>query len=147
MLASADVVVQDVEVAAQATCTSRYGIEAVPTIVVADAEGVVRASVGAAVGHRLWAAVAGVREPGSEPLKPQLGQPDGSAWLSRSPAPRQPHLVRPGAPGVAAMVVVLEHLTEDFINAPATVALFAFVTPVEALPARPCTRSPTSCSV
>lgn len=42
-----------------------------------------------------------------------------------------------GLRGVAAMVVVLEHLTQDFINAPATVALFAFVTPVDALPSPP----------
>ncbi len=39
--------------------------------------------------------------------------------------------------GVAALVVVLEHLTQDFINAPPTVALFAFVKPVDALPRPP----------
>lgn len=54
----------------------RYAIEAVPTIVVADAEGVVRASfVGVPSATDLWAAVAEVREPGSSP-EPHLGRPD-----------------------------------------------------------------------
>ncbi|MEA2826672.1 MAG: hypothetical protein QOG43_1111 [Actinomycetota bacterium] len=76
VLASADVVVQDVEVGARGDLHRRYGIEAVPTIVVADAEGVVRASfVGPPSATDLWAAVAEVREPGSSP-EPQLGRPD-----------------------------------------------------------------------
>ena len=76
VLASADVVVQDVEVGAQGDLHRRYGIEAVPTIVVADGEGVVRASfVGPPSATDLWAAVAEVRQPGSSP-EPQLGQPD-----------------------------------------------------------------------
>ena len=46
----------------------RYAIDAVPTVVVADAEGVVRASfVGPASATDLWAAVAELREPGSTP--------------------------------------------------------------------------------
>jgi len=76
VLASADVVVQDVEVVADADLHQRYGIEAVPTIVVADAEGVVRASfVGPPSATDLWAAVAEVREPGSSP-EPHLGRSD-----------------------------------------------------------------------
>jgi len=78
VLASADVVVQDVEVGAHGDLHERYGIEAVPTIVVADAEGVVRASfVGPPSATDLWAAVAEVREPGSSP-EPGLGQPEGA---------------------------------------------------------------------
>jgi hypothetical protein len=46
----------------------RYRIDAVPTCVVADAEGVVRASfVGPVSATDLWAAVAELREPGSTP--------------------------------------------------------------------------------
>ena len=53
----------------------RYAIEAVPTIVVADEEGVVRASfVGSPSATDLWAAVAEVRQPGSSP-EPHLGRP------------------------------------------------------------------------
>jgi protein-disulfide isomerase len=44
VLASADVVVQDVEVATRGDLHRRYNVEAVPTLVVADRQGVVRAS-------------------------------------------------------------------------------------------------------
>ncbi|HVF13682.1 MAG TPA: thioredoxin domain-containing protein, partial [Acidimicrobiales bacterium] len=75
VLASNEVVVQEVEVGAQGDLHRRYGIEAVPTIVMADADGVVRASfVGEPSATDLWAAVAEVREPGSSP-EPELGQP------------------------------------------------------------------------
>jgi thioredoxin-related protein len=51
----------------------RYAIDAVPTLVVADAEGVVRKSfVGNATATDLWAAVAEARDPGSSP-EPDLG--------------------------------------------------------------------------
>jgi hypothetical protein len=51
----------------------RYGIDAVPTLVVADEEGVVRASfVGVPTATDLWAAVAEARQPGSSP-EPDLG--------------------------------------------------------------------------
>ena len=47
---------------------TRYVIDAVPTVVIADAEGVVRASfVGPVTATDLWAAVAEAREPGSTP--------------------------------------------------------------------------------
>src|SRR3954462_14719383 len=42
--ATADVVVEEVEIAAHGDLHRRYNIEAVPTLVVADREGVVRAS-------------------------------------------------------------------------------------------------------
>jgi hypothetical protein len=74
VLACADVVVDDIEVTARKAVHDRYGIDAVPTLVVADAEGVVRASfVGPVTATDLWAAVAECREPGSSP-EPHLGQ-------------------------------------------------------------------------
>ena len=67
-LASEAVVVQDVEVVRDAALHERYRIDAVPTLVVADAEGVVRASfVGPVTATDLWATVAELREPGSLP--------------------------------------------------------------------------------
>ena len=62
VLAGDAVVVQDVEVKARGDLHRRYHIEAVPIIVVADADGVVRASfTGPPSATDLWAAVAGVR--------------------------------------------------------------------------------------
>jgi hypothetical protein len=62
------VVVQEVEVGTSRGLHDRYGIEAVPTTVVADADGVVRSSfVGPVTATDLWAAVAELREPGSTP--------------------------------------------------------------------------------
>jgi len=61
-LASASVAVQAVEVSARPELHQRYAIEAVPITVVADAEGVVRASfIGPATATDLWAAVAATR--------------------------------------------------------------------------------------
>ena len=46
----------------------RYGIDAVPTVVIADAQGVaVAAFLGPMTATDLWAAVAEAREPGSTP--------------------------------------------------------------------------------
>lgn len=54
----------------------RYHIDAVPTTVIVDGEGVVRAAfVGQATATDLWAALAEVREPGSSP-EPDLGSLD-----------------------------------------------------------------------
>ncbi|MGH9278313.1 MAG: thioredoxin domain-containing protein [Acidimicrobiales bacterium] len=65
VLASGDVVVQDVEATARKDLHDRYHIDAVPTIVIADQDGVVRKSfVGPPTATDLWAAVAGAREPG-----------------------------------------------------------------------------------
>jgi len=62
-LASDAVVVEEVEAKARADIHRRYLIQAVPTIVVADAEGVVRASfVGPPSATDLWAAVAEARQ-------------------------------------------------------------------------------------
>lgn len=73
VLASQDVVVDDAEVGARPALHRRYRVEAVPITVIADADGVVRASfVGPVSATDLWAAVAEVREPGSSP-EPHLG--------------------------------------------------------------------------
>jgi len=67
-LDSAEVAVQELEVTARKPLHDRYGIDAVPTTVVADAEGVVRQSfLGPVTATDLWAAVAELREPGSAP--------------------------------------------------------------------------------
>jgi protein-disulfide isomerase len=64
-LAGDQVCVQEVEVAARPELHERYAIDAVPTVVVADGEGVVRASfVGPPPAAELWAAVAEVRDRG-----------------------------------------------------------------------------------
>ena len=68
VVACSDVVVQDVEHGAARRLHERYSINAVPTLVVADAAGVVRASfVGPVTATDLWAAVAEARQPGSSP--------------------------------------------------------------------------------
>ncbi|CAN5746486.1 hypothetical protein BH24ACT2_BH24ACT2_08390 [soil metagenome] len=62
-LESPEVALQEVEFAARGDLHRRYGIDAVPCIVVADAEGVVRAShVGPATATDLWATLAEVRD-------------------------------------------------------------------------------------
>lgn len=67
-LASTDVVVDDVSYQERADVHDRYAIEAVPMVLVADDEGLVRASfVGLPTAADLWAAVAELREPGSVP--------------------------------------------------------------------------------
>jgi thiol-disulfide isomerase/thioredoxin len=77
VLASDQVGVEAVDAGAHAGLHGKYGIEAVPIVVVADATGVVRASfVGPASATDLWAAVAEVRQPGSSP-EPGLGHPAG----------------------------------------------------------------------
>jgi hypothetical protein len=65
ILASDAVAVEDVEVKDRPDLHDRYHIKAVPIVVVADAEGVVRTSfTGPPSATDLWAAVAGVREGG-----------------------------------------------------------------------------------
>jgi hypothetical protein len=67
-LESDAVAVEEVELQARKDLHDRYAIEAVPTTVVADGEGVVRASfLGPVTATDLWAAVAEAREPGSTP--------------------------------------------------------------------------------
>jgi hypothetical protein len=67
-LRSGSVSVQDLEVSAEADLHRRYGIDAVPLILIADAYGVVvRHFLGPVTATDLWAAVAEAREPGSTP--------------------------------------------------------------------------------
>ncbi|MGH9265228.1 MAG: hypothetical protein ACRD1D_11105 [Acidimicrobiales bacterium] len=63
VLESAEVAVDEVEVKARPDIHRRYHIDAVPIVVVADREGVVRTSfTGPPSATDLWAAVAGVRD-------------------------------------------------------------------------------------
>lgn len=68
VLESDDVAVADVEWSAQRALHERYAISAVPMVVIADHEGVVRRHfVGSASATDVWAAVAELRTPGSVP--------------------------------------------------------------------------------
>jgi Thioredoxin len=74
VLESADVATCEIEYHAQPDVHRRYEIAGIPTTVVADADGVVRAAfVGAFTATDLWAAVAEARAPGSTP-EPELGR-------------------------------------------------------------------------
>ena len=67
-LAGRHVAVVDVEYGAQRALHERYRIDAVPTTVIADRDGVVRASfLGRISATDLWAEMAELREPGSRP--------------------------------------------------------------------------------
>jgi hypothetical protein len=67
-LASGQVAVQEVEVSADRALHQRYGITAVPAVVVADAGGDVRATfLGPVTATDLWATVAELRQPGTLP--------------------------------------------------------------------------------
>ncbi|CAB4333944.1 MAG: hypothetical protein F2947_01010 [Actinobacteria bacterium] len=62
------VCVQELEAVADAELHRRYGIDAVPLVLIADAEGVVqRHFLGPVTATDLWAAVAELRDPGSTP--------------------------------------------------------------------------------
>jgi len=68
VLASREVGVFDAEYAEHRDLHERYKIDAVPTLVIADREGVVRASfLGPVTATDLWAASAEARNPGSTP--------------------------------------------------------------------------------
>ena len=68
LLASDEVATQQLEVSAARELHQRYHVNAVPSVVVADAAGVVRATfVGPVTATDLWASVAEVRAPGSLP--------------------------------------------------------------------------------
>jgi len=70
VVASASVGVAEIEYPAQRALHERYAIAAVPTAVLADRDGVVRASfLGPVSATDLWAAVAEAREPGSRPAR------------------------------------------------------------------------------
>lgn len=67
-LESEAVAVVELELVEAKPLHDRYGIEAVPTTVIADADGVVvRSFLGPVTATDLWAAVAEAREPGSTP--------------------------------------------------------------------------------
>jgi hypothetical protein len=62
------VVVQTIEVGAEPELHRRYGVDAVPLVLVVDSEGVVaKHFLGPVTATDLWAAVAEAREPGSTP--------------------------------------------------------------------------------
>lgn len=68
VLRSGDVAVVEMEYGARTDIHRRYSIDAVPSIVVADHEGTVRAGfMGPVKAQDLWAAVAECRFPGSTP--------------------------------------------------------------------------------
>jgi hypothetical protein len=68
VLRSGDVAVVEAEYGARADIHRRYSIDAVPSIVVADRDGTVRAGfMGPVKAQDLWAAVAECRFPGSTP--------------------------------------------------------------------------------
>ncbi|MGH9282223.1 MAG: thioredoxin domain-containing protein [Acidimicrobiales bacterium] len=74
VLASAEVAFQEVAWQDGKDLHDRYAVDVVPTTVMADAEGVVRASfVGPATATDLWAALAEARCPGASP-EPGLGR-------------------------------------------------------------------------
>lgn len=68
VLASDHVAVANVEFTADRLLHERYRIDAVPTLVIVDAQGVTQRSfIGPMTATDLWAAVAEAREPGSTP--------------------------------------------------------------------------------
>lgn len=68
VLATDEVVVDTIEFTERRELHERYRIDAVPTLVIADADGVTRRSfLGPMTATDLWAAVAEAREPGSTP--------------------------------------------------------------------------------
>ena len=75
VLASREVSVLEAEYTTDRRLHERYRIEAVPTLVIADRDGVVRASfLGPVSATDLWAAYAEARDPGASP-EPDLGRP------------------------------------------------------------------------
>jgi len=68
VLASRDVAVQRIDYTVDPALHKRYRIDAVPLLVVADADGVVhKGFIGPVKAQDLWAAVAECRDPGSTP--------------------------------------------------------------------------------
>lgn len=76
VLESDDVAVAEIEYTADKALHERYAIEAVPTLVVADAQGVAQAAfLGPMTATDLWAAVAEARAPGSTPRGGECQRP------------------------------------------------------------------------
>ena len=83
-LATSQVAVVNVEYPERKDLHDRYGIDAVPTVVVADAQGVVLGSfIGPVTATDLWAGVAEMRQPGSRAISgcatSAAGEDDGEA--------------------------------------------------------------------
>ena len=77
VLASASVAFTEVPYQSQKALHDRYAVDTVPTIVIADGDGIVRKSfVGTPSATDLWAAMAEARDPGSSP-EPGLGRSPG----------------------------------------------------------------------
>ena len=73
VLSSREVATYEADYTARRDLHDRYAISAIPMILVADGDGVVRAAfVGATTATDLWATVAELRVPGSSP-EPDLG--------------------------------------------------------------------------
>jgi hypothetical protein len=80
VLDSDEVAVTEIEASARRDLHERYRVEGVPLVVIADREGVVRASfVGPPTATDLWASVAELRTPGSVPDGCDHGQGTGPA--------------------------------------------------------------------
>jgi thioredoxin-related protein len=80
VLECSDVAVVEVEFGADRTLHEKYTIDAVPTLVIADTNGVVVTSfLGPMTATDLWAAVAEAREPGSTPAGGNCQRDDASA--------------------------------------------------------------------
>lgn len=74
-LESGQVAVVELELGAEKALHERYRIDAVPTLLICDADGEVkRAFLGPTTATDLWAAVAEVREPGSVPPDCHTGE-------------------------------------------------------------------------
>jgi hypothetical protein len=68
VLASGSVAVRELDAVRDRSVHQRYGINAVPLVIVCDVDGVVRHhTLGPVTATDLWAAVADVRNPGSRP--------------------------------------------------------------------------------
>jgi thiol-disulfide isomerase/thioredoxin len=78
VLESNEVAVANIDYQSHRDLHQRYGIDAVPTTVIADNEGVVGAHfIGPPTATDLWAAIAELREPGSTP-PPEAHKPIGT---------------------------------------------------------------------
>ena len=75
-LATSQVAVANVEYPDRKDLHDRYGIDAVPTVVVVDANGVVRGSfIGPISATDLWAGIAEIRQPGSRVISDCTASP------------------------------------------------------------------------
>ena len=91
VLASPSVAVQRIDYVEDRELHARYGIDAVPTLVIVDERGVVRNGfLGPVKAQDLWAAVAECREPGSTP-EPCAGRREHAHDGPHGAEHRHPH--------------------------------------------------------